>query len=66
MLARTALYACGTLIVLLLEKTVAGSDEHGGLIPSLLAVSQHADVLQVLPANAWTFEDFASGGVSGV
>jgi hypothetical protein len=44
---RTALYALGLLVVLLLEKAFDGRHEHGGFIPSLLAVFQHAEVHHV-------------------
>jgi hypothetical protein len=41
---RTALYSLGVLVVLLLEKGFEGRHEHGGFIPSLTSVFQHADV----------------------
>jgi hypothetical protein len=44
---RTALYALGVLVVLLLEKAVEGRHEHSGFGPSLVAVFQHAEVHQV-------------------
>jgi hypothetical protein len=44
---RTALYAFGVLVVLLLEKAFEGRHEHGGFGPSLLAVFQHAEVHHV-------------------
>ncbi|MHC4984720.1 MAG: hypothetical protein ACYTFO_01055 [Planctomycetota bacterium] len=44
---RTALYALGVLVILLLEKAVRGSHEHGGLWPSLVSVFRHADVHHV-------------------
>jgi hypothetical protein len=45
---RTALYALGVLVVLLLEKAFEGRHEHGGFGPSLIALFQHADVHHVL------------------
>lgn len=45
--SRTALYALGLLVVLLLEKAFDGRHEHGGFVPSLLAVFQHAEVHHV-------------------
>ena len=44
---RTALYALGLLVVLLLEKAFEGRREHGGFAPALLAVFQHADIHHV-------------------
>ena len=44
---RTALYALGVLVVLLLEKAFEGRHEHGGFGPSLIAVFQHAEVHHV-------------------
>ena len=44
---RTALYAFGVLVVLLLEKAFEGRHEYGGFGPSLRAVFQHADIYQV-------------------
>lgn len=44
---RTALYAFGVFVVLLLEKTFEGRHEHGGLGPSLTAVFQQADAIHV-------------------
>jgi hypothetical protein len=44
---RTALYAVGVLVVLLLEKAFEGRHEHGGFGPSLIAVFQHAEVHHV-------------------
>ena len=44
---RTALYALGVLVVLLLEKAFDGRHEHGGFVPSLLAVFQHAEIHHV-------------------
>lgn len=46
-LLRTALYALGVLVVLLLEKAVEGRHEYGGFGASLRAVFQHADVHHV-------------------
>ena len=50
-LLRTLLYALGVVAVLLLEKALDGRHEHGGFIPSLEAVFQHADIPHVW-ANA--------------
>jgi hypothetical protein len=44
---RTALYALGVTVVLLLEKAFDGRHEYGGFSPSLMAVFQHADVYHV-------------------
>jgi hypothetical protein len=44
---RTALYALGVLVVLLLEKAFEGRHEHGGFGASLMAVFQHAEVHHV-------------------
>ena len=44
---RTALYAVGVFVVLLLEKALEGRHEHGGFGPSLIAVFQHAEVPHV-------------------
>jgi len=44
---RTALYALGVFVVLLLEKTLEGRHEHGGFGPSLIALFQHAEVYHV-------------------
>ena len=44
---RTAFYALGVLVVLLLEKAFDGRHEHGGFVPSLLAVFQHAEIHHV-------------------
>jgi hypothetical protein len=46
-LVRTALYAFGVLIVLLLEKAFEGRHEHGGFGPSLMSVFQHGEVHHV-------------------
>ena len=48
---RTALYAFGVLVVLLLEKAFEGRNEHGGFGPSLISVLQHAEVHHIW-ANA--------------
>ncbi len=45
---RTALYAFGVFVVLLLEKTFEGRHEYGGLGPSLISVFQHAGADHVL------------------
>jgi hypothetical protein len=44
---RTALYAVGVLVVLLLEKAFDGQHEHGGFVPSVLAVFHHAEIHHV-------------------
>ena len=44
---RTALYAFGVLVVLLLEKAFEGRHEYGGFGPSLIAVFQHVDIYHV-------------------
>lgn len=44
---RTALYALGLIVVLLLEKGFEGRHEHGGFGPSLAAVFQHEDINHV-------------------
>jgi hypothetical protein len=44
---RTAMYALGVLVVLLLEKAFEGRHEYGGFGPSLIAVFQHADIHHV-------------------
>ena len=44
---RTALYALGVFVVLLLEKALEGRHEHGGFGPSLIALFQHAEVYHV-------------------
>ncbi len=44
---RTALYAFGVFVVLLLEKAFEGRHEHGGFGASLIAVFQHADAKHV-------------------
>ena len=45
---RTVLYVLGVLVVLLLEKAFEGRHEHGGFVPSLLAVFQHPEIHHVL------------------
>jgi hypothetical protein len=44
---RTTLYALGVLVVLLLEKAFEGRHEHGGFVPSLVSVFQHAEIHHV-------------------
>ncbi len=44
---RTALYAFGVFVVLLIEKALEGRHEHGGFVPSLLWVFQSADAYHV-------------------
>jgi len=44
---RTAMYALGVLVVLLLEKAFDGRHEYGGFGPSLIALFQHADIHHV-------------------
>ena len=46
-LLRTALYAVGVAIVLLLEKAFEGRHEYGGFWPSLLSAPKHADIQHV-------------------
>lgn len=46
-LLRTVLYALAVLMVLLLEKAFEGRHEYHGFLPSLFAVSHHADVYHV-------------------
>lgn len=46
-LLRTALYALGVLVVLLLEKAFEGRHEYGGFGPSLAALFRHVDVYHV-------------------
>lgn len=46
-IVRTALYGVGVLAVLLLEKAFDGRHEHGGFVPSLMSVFQHADIYHV-------------------
>jgi hypothetical protein len=46
-LLRTALYAVGVFVVLLLEKAFDGRHEHGGFGSSLIAVFQHTEVHHV-------------------
>jgi hypothetical protein len=47
-LLRTVLYALGVFVVILLEKGFEGRHEHGGFVPSLLALFQSADVYHVV------------------
>ncbi len=44
---RTALYSLGVFIVLVLEKTIEGSHEYGGLAGSLSALFERADIIHV-------------------
>ena len=44
---RTAMYALGVLVVLLLEKAFDGRHEYGGFGSSLIALFQHADIHHV-------------------
>ena len=44
---RTAMYALGVLVVLLLEKAFDGRHEYGGFGPSLIALFRHADIQHV-------------------
>lgn len=44
---RTALYALGVFVALVLEKAFEARHEHGGFVPSLMAVFQHADMPHV-------------------
>jgi hypothetical protein len=50
-LVRTALYAAGVVVVLLLEKGFEGRHEYGGFVPSLRSLFEHADIDHVW-ANA--------------
>ena len=50
-LLRTALYAAGVVVVLLLEKGFEGRHEYGGFLQSLRSLFQHADLDHVW-ANA--------------
>lgn len=50
-LARTALYAAGVVVVLLLEKGFEGRHEHGGFLQSLRSLFDHTDLDHVW-ANA--------------
>jgi hypothetical protein len=47
-LLRTVLYALGVFVVILLEKGFEGRHEHGGFVPSVLALFQSADVYHVV------------------
>ena len=44
---RTVLYSLGVLVVLLLEKGFEGRHEHGGFLPSVVAIFQDADAPHV-------------------
>lgn len=46
-LVRTVLYAIGTLVVLLLEKSFESRHEHGGMLPALARVFEHRDMPHV-------------------
>lgn len=46
-LLRTLLYAIGTLVVLLLEKSFESRHEHGGILPALANVFEHRDMPHV-------------------
>lgn len=46
-LLRTLLYAIGTLVVLLLEKSIESRHEHGGILPALANVFEHRDMPHV-------------------
>jgi hypothetical protein len=59
-LLRTALYALGMLVVLLVEKAFDGRHEYGGFGPSLMAVFQHAEVHHV-----WANTIFLTGALLG-
>ena len=50
-LARTALYGFGILIVLLLEKAFEARHEYGGFIPALTQVFRHQEIHHVLAAT---------------
>lgn len=43
-LLRTFLYACGTLVVLLLEKAFESRNEQGGFVSALMNVFKHRDL----------------------
>lgn len=43
-LLRTLLYAFGTLVVLLLERSFESRHEHGGVVPALANVFEHRDM----------------------
>jgi hypothetical protein len=45
---RTAFYSLGVFIVVVLERGLEGRHEHGGFIPSLVAIFQGVDVYHVL------------------
>lgn len=44
---RTALYALGVFVALVLEKAFEARHEHGGFVPSLMAVFRHVDLPHV-------------------
>jgi hypothetical protein len=46
-LLRTLLYAIGTLVVLLLERSYESRNEHGGILPALANVFEHRDMPHV-------------------
>lgn len=46
-MTRTILYACGTLVVMLLEKAFDSRHEQGGFVPALTGVFQHPDMPHV-------------------
>jgi hypothetical protein len=50
-LARTALYGFGILIVLLLEKAFEARHEYGGFFPALTQVFRHNEIHHVLAAT---------------
>lgn len=47
-LVRTLLYSAGVLVVLVLEKSLEGRHEHGGLMASARALFQHAEINHVM------------------
>ena len=60
---RTALYASGVFIVMLIEKAIEGRHEYGGLGPSLNMVFQHAD--EALNLEATVRETFSGLPTAG-
>ncbi len=52
-LLRTALYAVGVFVVLLLEKAFESRHEHGGMFPALARVFEHPDFPHVLANSIW-------------
>jgi hypothetical protein len=46
-LVRTLLYAIGTLVVLLLERSIESRHEHGGILPALANIFKHRDMPHV-------------------